>query len=169
MALFARAEETWQIAHTSSTLLRSIRGWKFGREQKSGSGDMLRSLAKKGPFSALPGKLTQKTLARVYYQVFGKRCPGVGTLRFLLYPCWNFPTLERCSVGWKSMTDFRVSQVRVKYSTRLALKRLGNYNYYASPIINHTTVLVIGVLGNAGAYPMNSMIMAMGICYGGLV
>ena len=35
----------------------------------------------------------------------------------------------------------------VKYSTRLVLKRLGNYNYKTSPIINHTIVLVREILG----------------------
>ena len=44
-------------------------------------------MAEKALFLTLPGKLTKKTLARVYYKVFGGRWPGVGTLRFLLYTC----------------------------------------------------------------------------------
>ena len=66
MTLFARAEITCQIANTCSALLRSIYECKFGREEKSGSGDKIQSLAKKALFSALFGLLTQKTLARVY-------------------------------------------------------------------------------------------------------
>ena len=44
-------------------------------------------MAEKGLFLTFSGKLTKKTLARVYKQVFGKRCPGVRTPGFLLYPC----------------------------------------------------------------------------------
>ena len=90
---------------------------------------MQQSFAEKALFLTLPGKLTQKTLARVYRRIFGGRCPEVGTPRFLLYPSRDFPTLGRSPVCCFSMTDFRVSQVRVKYSTRLVLKRLGYYNY----------------------------------------
>jgi hypothetical protein len=71
-------------------------------------------MAKKGPFSALPGKLTKKTLARVYRRIFGGRCPEVGTPGFLLYTSRDFPILERSPVCCFSRADFRVSQVRVK-------------------------------------------------------
>ena len=70
-------------------------------------------MAEKGPFSALPGKFTRKTLARVYVLVIGGRDPGLGTPGFLLYPWRDFPILERCAVGCFSRADYRASQVRV--------------------------------------------------------
>ena len=70
-------------------------------------------MAKKGPFSALPGKFTRKTLARVYVLVVGGRDPGLGTPGFLLYAWRDFPILGRCAVGCFSRADYRASQVRV--------------------------------------------------------
>ena len=57
--LCARAESTWEIACTWSALRSSIQWCWFGRAEKSGSGDKIRSVAEKGPFSTLPGKYTE--------------------------------------------------------------------------------------------------------------
>ena len=76
-------------------------------------------MAEKGLFSTLAGKFTKKTLARVYVLVVGGRCRGGGTPGFVLYPSRDFPILERSIVCCFSRTDYRVSQVRVKYSTSL--------------------------------------------------
>ena len=64
-------------------------GGKFGLGRYGAIG------GRKGLFLTLAGKFTKKTLARVYSRVVGKRCPGVGTPGFLLYPWRDFPTLER--------------------------------------------------------------------------
>ena len=71
---------------------------------------MQQSLAEKALFSTLPGKLTKKTLAMVSILVVGRRSPGVGTPRFLLYASRDFPTLEILEFCRFSMTDFRVSR-----------------------------------------------------------
>ena len=84
MAFFALAESTWQIAHTLSARRRCIRWSWFGREENSGSGDKNQSLPKKGLFFTFSGRLSQKTLARVYKQVFGETYSGLGTTRLLL-------------------------------------------------------------------------------------
>jgi hypothetical protein len=65
MALSASAEFTCRIESTLSARRRSIRGWRFGREEKSGSGDLIRRVAKKALFSTIFGDLKQKTFARV--------------------------------------------------------------------------------------------------------
>ena len=78
-ALCARAEFTCQIESTLSARLRSIGGWRFGREEKSGSEDLIRRVAKKALFPTLFGLLTMKTLASSYKQVVGKAYAGCGT------------------------------------------------------------------------------------------
>ena len=90
----------------------------FGREVHLESGDKQQSLAEKALFSMIAGKFTQKTFARVNYQVFGGRCPGLCTPRFLLLNHSRCVMMEIIPAYRFSMTDFPVSQVRVKYSTR---------------------------------------------------
>jgi hypothetical protein len=76
-------------------------------------------VAEKALFSSISAKLTQKTLARVSILVVGGRAPGLGTPGFVLYSWRDFSTMEMVPAYRFSRADYRVSQVRVKYSTSL--------------------------------------------------
>ena len=145
---------TCQVAHTWSARPRCIRWCGRGRAENSGSGDMERSVAEKGPFSALPGKFTQKTLARVYVLVVGGRDPGRGTPGFLLYAWRDFPTLGRSPVCCFSRADLRALQVRVRSLSLVdhptcaplgALSLIGSSNY--NHLLFTVSLYRIGVLG----------------------
>jgi hypothetical protein len=119
MAFCARAEKTCQVDYVRLKQMRCIRWSRFDREEKSGSGDMQQSLAIKGPFSALPGKFTKKTLARVYYQVFSGRRRRARDLQILVVPLQKLVTIEIAPVHPFSISEFWASQVRVRHSTSL--------------------------------------------------
>ena len=145
---------TWEVAHAWSARPRCIRWWRWGRAENSGSGDMERSVAEKGFFSTLAGKLTKKTLARVYVRVVGGRDPGLGTPGFLLYAWRDFPTLGRSPVCCFSMTDLRALQVRVRRLSLVdhptcaplgALSLIGSSNY--NHLLFTVSLYRIGVLG----------------------
>ena len=85
-------------------------------------------MAEKALFSTFCGSLTKKTLARVYVLVVGGRCRGVGTPGFVLFTSRDFSTLEMLPASRFSRTDYRVLQVRVKYSTSLFTRHLLTIN-----------------------------------------
>jgi hypothetical protein len=87
---------------------------RFGREEKSRSGDMEQSLSKKGLFSAFSGKFTKKTLARVYYQVVGGRRPWARDLQILVVPLQKLIIMKMDPASRLARAYIRVSQVRVK-------------------------------------------------------
>ena len=115
---------------------------------------MERSVAEKGLFLTLAGKLTRKTLARVYVLVVGGRDPGLGTPGFLLYAWRDFPILGRCAVGCFSRADLRALQVRVRSLSLVdqptcaplgALSLIGSSNY--NHLLFTVSLYRIGVLG----------------------
>ena len=111
-------------------------------------------MAEKALFLTLAGKLTRKTLARVYILVVGGRRPGRGTPGFLLYPWRDFPTLGRSPVGRFSRADLRASQGRVRRLSLVdqptcaplgALSLIGRSNY--NHLLFTVSLYRYGVLG----------------------
>ena len=113
----APAEFPCRIACTLSALRRSIWGWVSAREVISGPRDKIRSLAEKALLSSIFGKLTQKTLARVYDLLICPEYSDLCTLELLLcnlvpYQHWRYarppaspgPTCGNRESGWNAFT-----------------------------------------------------------------